>query len=161
MTTRRLFPVLLAALPLFAVAGAAWARETHLPRPMSLATSAKEAQSKGQPLVLLVSLPGCPYCELVRRSYLLPLRDSEALPAMQIDTTDRKTAVADFAGQRSSGHELAKRWQVRVTPTVLFFDAQGKEIAPRLEGVAVPDFYGSYLDERLAQARQALKSSAR
>lgn len=137
------------------------ARDSHLPRPDSLHTHAQQANARGEPLVLLVSLPGCPYCELVRRNYLIPLRESEKLPALQIDTTDRQNRIADFEGKASTGHDLARAWGVKVTPTVLFFDARGKEVAPRLEGVAVPDFYGSYLEERLKQAREALKPSAR
>jgi hypothetical protein len=46
-----------------------------------------------------------------------------------------------------------------LTPTVLFLGRQ--ELAERLVGVAVPDFDGAYLDERLATARQALTAHKR
>lgn len=141
--------------PLFAQA-----RDTHLPRPRSLPASARAAVALGQPLVLLVSLPGCPYCEVVRRNYLLPMRTSDGLHAMQIDVNDRRNTIIDFNGQPSNAYELTRRWKARVTPTVLFLDAQGREIAPRIEGVAVVDFFGAYLEERLTQARQALQGAA-
>ena len=44
---------------------------------------------------------------------------------------------------------------------VLFLGRQGQALAERLVGVAVPDFYGAYLDERLATARQALAAHKR
>ena len=142
------------------IAMAAWAaqahtRETHLPRPKSLAKAALLAQAAGGPLVLLVSLPGCPYCELVRRNYLQPMREQDGLAAWQIEIKD-KNAIEGFDGLPTTPMALARQWAVKITPTVFFLDAQGREIAPRLEGVAVADFYGMYLEERLKQSREAL-----
>lgn len=134
------------------------ARNTALPVPASLQAAARQAVTAREPLVVLVSLPGCPYCELVRNNYLLPLR-GEGLHAWQIDVTDRKTPVAGFAGEASSGAELARQWKARFTPTVLFFDATGAELAPRLVGIAVPDMYGAYLDDALAAARKRLSET--
>jgi thioredoxin-related protein len=142
-----------------ALAASAQARDSHLPRPASLAQSAQAAAMKGDPLVVLVSLPGCPYCELVRRNYLIPMRQSDGLHAVQVDVTDRRNKVLDFAGQTSTGYALSRAWRTQVTPTVLFFNAQGTEIAPRIEGVAVVDFFGSYLEERLNSARERLRSA--
>lgn len=48
-----------------------------------------------------------------------------------------------------------------MTPTVLLLGRQGQALAERLVGVAVPDFDGAYLDERLATARQALAAHKR
>ena len=42
------------------------------------------------------------------------------------------------------------------TPTVLFLGPQGQELAKRLVGNAVPDFYDAYLEDRLATARTAV-----
>jgi thioredoxin-related protein len=81
---------------------------------------------------------------------------AEGLHAWQIDVTDDRRPVRDFGGKASTDAQLARQWQARFTPTVLFFDAQGREVAQRLVGVAVPDFYGTYLDAELAAARKAL-----
>jgi hypothetical protein len=40
---------------------------------------------------------------------------------------------------------------------VLFFGAKGKEVAERLEGGYIPDFYGAYLEQRLQVARALTK----
>ena len=68
--------------------------------------------------------------------------------------------MRDFQGQASTGAALAAQWKIRVTPTILFFDAAGNEIAARLEGIAVPDFYGAYLDEALIAGRKWLKGKS-
>jgi hypothetical protein len=39
---------------------------------------------------------------------------------------------------------------------VLFFGKGGSEVAQRLVGASIPDFYGAYLEERLRQARTGL-----
>ena len=131
------------------------AKDTHLPPAQDLRALAKMQEGKREPLVILVSLPHCPYCELVRRSYLLPYRAEGLLQSWQVDTTDHSVLI-DFAGKTTSKAAWAKAQRIRVTPTVLFLDSAGKEIAPRIEGASVPDFYGAYLDERLATARRTL-----
>ena len=158
-SSRREFAAVMAATVVVCALGVspAFAADTALPVPTSLPKAATLAVGKGEPLVLLVSLPGCPYCEMVRRSYLLPMR-VEGLPAWQINTTDATSPLEGFNGQRSSGAEFTREWSIRLTPTVLFLDASGRELAPRLEGFTGPDFYGAYLNEALANARKALKS---
>lgn len=138
-------------------ASAAQARDSALPVPGALRDEGRRAVQGGNPLVLLATLPGCPYCELVRRNYLLPMR-SEGLPAWQFDVTDRQTPILDFNEERSHGAALSARWNARFTPTVLFLGADGRELAERLVGVAVPDFYGAYLEAALAAARETLRA---
>ncbi len=133
----------------------ALAADTALPVPPSLPMAAQAAAAKGEPLVLLISLPGCPYCELVRRNYLLPMR-AEGLHAWQINITDRRASLTGFDGKPVSPEVQAGLWKSTFTPTVLFLGPAGQMLAPPLVGIAVPDFYGAYLDERLATARKAL-----
>ena len=87
-------------------------------------------------------------------------RRAEGLHAWQIDVLDRRQPIRDFGGQASTGAALATRWQARFTPTVLFLDQQCRELAGRLVGVAVPDFYGAYPDQALAEARHPLSRPA-
>ena len=56
---------------------------------------------------------------------------------------------------------IAGRYKVHVTPTVLFVDSHGEEIAKRLVGVASLDFYGGYLDAALVQSRNRLHELGR
>ena len=136
----------------------AYADESALPVPDSLPEVAAAAARLGEPLVLLISLARCPYCELVRRNYLLPARQ-QGVAAWQINLGDRLRVLVGFDGQASHAAEQISRWKVRLAPTVLFLDPQGQELAERLRGIASVDFYGAYLDERLALARQALRSA--
>ncbi|MES2363962.1 MAG: hypothetical protein V4646_19485 [Pseudomonadota bacterium] len=137
----------------------AFAKDSALPVPSSLPLAAAAAAAKGEPLVLLVSLPGCPFCELVRRNYLLPARSDSGLQAWQLDITNNSTPLLAFGGKTTTAALQISAWKATFTPTVLFLGPQGQELAERLVGIAVPDFYGAYLEERLLTARKALLAS--
>ena len=127
-----------------------------LPTPASLRGAALAAAARGEPLVVMTTLTGCPYCDLVRNHYLLPLRKEGQLHAVQLDVRDRRSPLQGFKGETLTPAEQARLWKARFAPTVLFLGPEGQELAERLVGVAVPDFYGEYLDARLAQARRKL-----
>lgn len=154
---RRRELVLAAAFLAAATTPSAWAAEAVLPSPDSLADELAQAQKIGQPLVVMVSLEGCPPCRLARNSYLAPLRQQGGVPVFQINMRSN-ALVHDFMGNRLTHDQLVQAWKVRVAPTVLFFGPRGKEVAERLEGGYIADFYGAYLDQRLEQARASFKA---
>ena len=132
--------------------GGGHASGSSLPQSRSLAQELALAQKLRQPLVVMVSLHGCPFCDVVRNSHLAPMLRREGLPVTQVDM--RSEAMTEsFAGVPVSHDRLVRNWNVTVAPTVLFFGKGGVEIADRLEGGYLPDFYGSYLDDRLLAAR--------
>jgi len=130
---------------------------TALPSPASLRAAAQAAAAKGEPLVLMTTVAGCPFCNLVRNHHLLPMLRAGQVQAVQLDIRDRRSNLQGFSGNTTTPAEQATVWKARFAPTVLFFGPQGQELAERLVGVAVPDFYGEYLEARLAEARSKLK----
>jgi len=128
-----------------------------LPSPASLRAAAQAAAAKGEPLVLMTTLAGCPYCDLVRNHHLLPMLRAGQVQAVQLDIRDRRSNLQDFAGNTTTPAEQVAAWKARFAPTVLFLGPQGQELAERLVGVAVPDFYGEYLEARLTEARAKLR----
>ena len=128
-----------------------------LPVPRSLRAAAQAAATRGEPLVVMTTLQGCVYCDLVRNSHLVPMLKEGAVIAVQVDVRDRATTMQGFDGETTTPAALTDGWKARFTPTVMFFGPDGRERAERLVGVAVPDFYRDYLEGRLASARQALK----
>lgn len=148
----------LACAVLTCVAHAEPARAT-LPAADDLASDGRTALRRGVPLVILFSLPGCAYCEVVRRHYLLPLaREGAAGERPLVREADLSSAapLRGFDGEAGSGSALGKRYGIRVAPSVLVLDGRGRQLAPVLEGGDVAGMYGAYLDETLAAARRAL-----
>jgi thioredoxin-related protein len=125
-----------------------------LPVPSSLRAAAQAANALREPLVVMVTLKGCAFCDVVRNNYLLPLHRRGEVQAVQIDMLDRTNPLQNLQGTTTTPYEQARQWKVKMAPTLLFINPQGQELAERLEGVGVADFYGAYLDQRLQTARQ-------
>lgn len=126
-----------------------------LPAAQSLGDELRQALSRGQPLLVMVSLEGCPFCRIARENYLNPLRERTGLPVVQVDMRS-KQMLKNFQGAQQTHDEWIRALNVRVAPTVLFFGRGGTEIVERMAGGYIPDFYGAYLDERLRQAKALL-----
>jgi hypothetical protein len=129
-----------------------------LPPARSLPDELAAALRQGQPLLVMVSLEGCPFCRIARQSHLAPMhREGGAI--VQVDMRSAQ-AVRDFDGRMTTHDALVQRWRVPVAPTLLFFGPGGQEVAERMEGAYQPDFYGPYLDDRLDKARSAIRRPA-
>lgn len=135
--------------------GLARAAPASLPTAVSLADELAQALKNGSPLLVMVSLEGCPFCKVARENYLVPMREQQGLAVVQLDMRSSR-AIKDFKGATLTQDELIRSWRIKVAPSVLFFGRGGVEIAERLVGGYIPDFYGAYLDDRLRVARAAL-----
>lgn len=154
MNTRR------AALRSMAGGVVAWAVQQSfasplaLPRPASLRAELERALGARMALVLMVSLDGCPYCKLARDSYLIPLR-AGGQPVFQLELIGN-IPLLDLRGRETTHSQVAREFNVRIAPTLLFLGRGGAEAAARLTGVASPDFYGAYLHERVETANRSV-----
>jgi thioredoxin-related protein len=148
---------LLAAAALFPVVQIAHAAPITLPSAVSLPDELKVALASGSPLLVMVSLEGCPFCRVARESYFGPMRERHGLPVVQVDMRS-KQMLRNLQGVMQTHDEWIRAMGVKVAPTVLFFGRGGTEIVERMTGGYIPDFYGGYLDERLRQAKASLAS---
>jgi hypothetical protein len=154
MSSRRLLLKGLAATVCGASTNIVLANPVALPTTESLRASLTLALQLKQPLVVMVSLHGCPFCKVVRENYLQPLR-ATGLQVVQIDMRD-SSSLLDFDGNQLTQDAWIRKQSIKLAPTVLFFGAQGREVASRLKGAYLPDFYGAYLDDQLTIARRAV-----
>lgn len=129
----------------------------HLPAVTDVGAQSADAAQRGEPLVVLVSLPGCSYCDTVRRNYLGPQATAGEITAREIDMT-ADTPIRDVDGTMTTAKQWARAHNISVAPTVLFLDRHGRNLASPLRGMQ-PDFYGAYLEQAIDEART--KVSAR
>lgn len=127
-----------------------------LPVPGSLQDELAAALAASQPLVLMVSLDGCPYCRIARENYLEPLRVEQGLRVVQINM-QHKTLLKDLQGVAKTHEQHIAELKVNLAPTLIFYGRRGVEVAERLVGIGSEDFYGAYLDQRLESARAAVR----
>jgi thioredoxin-related protein len=117
-------------------------------------------RNDGTPLVLVVWAHDCPYCKVLDEQILRPLQASGELAGRallrKIDLDG--AGLVDFDGQRIDSWSFANRYRAQLTPTVLFLDADGNELAERMVGISNVDFYPAYLDRAIDAAGKRLRA---
>lgn len=124
----------------------------------NLQTDAQTAQQLNKPLVIYVAAAYCTYCLRLERDVLNTVAASSAYQHIVLRRLlrDDTRPIIDFDGQGQSPASWVTRHDVPLSPTLLFVNARGEEIAPRLVGYQGPEFYWYYLDERIALATENL-----
>ena len=143
--------------------GIAEAAGPELAAPIDLRADSALAAKRGNPLIVMFSLPECQYCVVVRRNYLAPLtrmpREADRLVVRELELVGTAT-FAGFHGEQTNGSMLAARYGLRMAPAVIMLDREGKLLAQPLLGGDVTGMYGAYLDRALDEARAKLATSA-
>ncbi len=130
-----------------------------LPLATDLAADGIDSKRNGAPLIIMLSLQGCPHCDSVRRSHLLPLLNdptSIARPIVRQVEINGSAQLRDFDGSTITHAQFAARRGFKLAPVVMFFGNKGEMLAKPLVGSMIPDFYGAYLDAALTEARANL-----
>lgn len=151
---------LTAAASLFAALSAGAA----VPLASNLSDAGRQALSGCKPLLLEFSALACDYCRLLETEILNPTllnRDYDDRVLMQKLLVDHPEKIRGFNGKPVTPEQLAGRYRVFVTPTLLFVDDRGRELAERMVGVTTLDFYGGYLDNALETAQEKLRQEER
>jgi thioredoxin-related protein len=148
-----------AAVFLLAVSTLAFA-DSSLAKATDLQADAAAARKAGVPIIVLYSLPGCPYCEAIRRSHLTPLA-AEVPPKAIIRQIDLQSSAAlrGFDGKSTTHADFVRARGIKFAPLVSFFGADGQPIGESLVGTMLPDFYGAYLADSLAAATAKVRAS--
>ncbi len=129
-----------------------------------LGQDAAQARARGVPVLVLFSLPGCDYCEQVRRDFLLPMqRDRDAGGTAILRQVDLGSAqpIRDFAGNATTHDAFARSHRITLAPTVKIFDGEGREAAEPLVGMLTRDLYGAYLEHALEKGQARMSSKIR
>ena len=158
MFTRLLAPVFAALLAIgFAPTAPAAERDVSLALATDLARDLADAASDGRALLVLYSLPGCPWCARARREHLGAMaRDPDEQKRVlirEIDITSDAALVAPD-GSRTTHRAFARAHRIRLTPTTGFLARDGSDAAEAIVGYPPAGFYGAYLEQRIEQARR-------
>ena len=146
-------------LSVFMLAGPATGDNVAMKRVSDLRNEARVARADNLILVLEFSSDDCTYCHKLEQLFLLPMqRNAEYDAKILIRTVslDSFETLVDFDGQSMSTADFASRYGVSLTPTLLFLNADGKEMSDKLVGIWSEDFYGGFIDNRIDEAREKL-----
>jgi len=110
----------------------AWFKDSFLDFPEDLT----EATSEEKRLVIFFHQDGCPYCNaLVQRNFSQKEITEKAQKNFDIIAINMwgDRPVTHFDGQQYTEKTFAEKLKVQFTPTIIFFDEQGK-VALRING---------------------------
>jgi len=132
----------------------AWAEE-GVPYARNLQNDGLLANKKNGIVLVMFSGEYCGYCEQVLNEFLIPMsRNPEyqnKLVMRRVDNTGF-TTVKDFDGSVEDHRKFTSEHGIRMVPTVMLFDKNGKQLGKPLVGLTTVDYYGYYLDQAIDAA---------
>jgi len=137
--------------------------ETEVPIAANLQADGQLAHNRQLPILLVFSAIECGYCELLEEEFLQPMllggeyRDKIIIRKLVLDNGSR---LADFSGKPIDATRLSDRYRVYVTPTILFVNEKGTELAERMVGINTPELFGGYLDDCIDTAWLMIRNPA-
>ena len=135
-----------------------------MPVALDLQQDGRLARDRGLPILLNFSAIECSYCDMLEEEFLEPMilggeyRDRIIIRKLILDNGSR---VRDFKGRKLDATDLSDRYRIYVTPTILFVDANGRELAERMIGINTPELYGGYLDACIGTALTGVRNPER
>lgn len=133
----------------------------RIERVENLQALGQRARREGKVILMEVEASDCPYCRRLEEEILKPMlrsgdyADNTLIVQLEIDGYGDLT---DWDGKIITPAEFSGRYGVFVTPTLLFLDGTGQELSKRILGIQSVDFFGAYVDDALAKARQRMQS---
>ena len=121
----------------------------------NLQTFSQQAMSENKVAILYMSATHCVYCMKLNRDVVNPMMGNKGYQKsilLQKLEIDLMSDIINFDGQTVSRDDLIERYNIIATPTLLFVNERGEEIAERLEGYQSEEFYWYYLDKSIEQA---------
>jgi len=141
------------------VASTAVATEAFIPTVKDIRILKQQAEQSEMPVLLLFTSEDCEFCEAIRQNYLLPMmRSSDYRDAILFRQLymDEFRLMRNDQGRLVGGDQLALDFKVSVSPTILFLDANGHEVAERIVGVSGADYFDKTLQLHISQATQSM-----
>lgn len=113
---------------------------------------ARAAAKRRVPILVLFSSPSCPYCDRVKREYLIPMykdpayRDRVVIREVSVDAA---TPLKGFNGNSTTQGAFSADHKVFMVPTVKVFDTRGEPAGDAIVGLLSPDYYFGYLENAI------------
>jgi len=113
---------------------------------------ASTAAKRQVPILVVFTSPHCPYCERVKREYLIPMHKDPAYRSRVIIrevTMGATDPLVGFDGTTTTEGAFAAAHKVFMVPTVQVLDTQGNNVGDAIVGLLIPDYYFGYLESAI------------
>ena len=161
---RQLYKPLLSLCGLFVLAVAALQAAIDVPVAGNLQQDGQTALDSRLPVMLVFSAISCSHCDELEEEFIRPMllggEYSDRILIRKL-LLDNGSSLNDFAGRRRSVEDFARSYGVYVTPTILFVDHTGRQLAERMVGINTIEMYGGYLDQCIDTALMHIREPER
>ncbi len=121
---------------------------------------AEQARVQQKLIMLEVSATYCSYCLKLEEEIIKPMLrsgDYDANVLIRKFDIDDFSESRDFNGSLISSASLARRWDIKITPTIIFLNSQNQEVSERILGVNSLDYFGGYVDDAIDLGLAAIR----
>ncbi|MCK5727279.1 MAG: thioredoxin fold domain-containing protein [Thiotrichaceae bacterium] len=134
--------------------------KVHIEKVKNFQVLSQLMHEKKLPLLLAITASHCPYCLQLEDEFLRPMilsgeyNDQILIRELVIDL---HSEVIDFDGKKISNNQFTTRYNANMTPTMIFIDEKGKEVAEKIVGINTPNLFGAYIDIEITKALAKVK----
>lgn len=137
----------------------------HLKELGDMQALGKKSDDTDLPIMLLFGAEWCEYCELLVEQVFDPmvlggLYDGKVVHMRHVGV-DQDKPIKDWNGNLIKKDKFAYNLDADLTPTVLFLDGSGNEIAPRIVGIQEVTMYTNVIHRSLNLAYLTMGSKMR
>lgn len=135
----------------------AQAGKSHsLPELQNLQTLGEQAKQRQLPILMIFSAEWCEYCEVLKEQVLNPMAINGMYQGkvayLRNVGIDQPEPIPDWNGKLIKKSKWAYQINADLTPTVAFFDGNGKEVAERIVGISEVTLFASLVHSRINDA---------
>ncbi|BCN92329.1 hypothetical protein THMIRHAM_01140 [Thiomicrorhabdus immobilis] len=118
-----------------------------------LQSLAEKSKQQALPIMLMFGAEWCEYCQVLKEQVFNPMALSglyeESVVLMRHVGIDEDQPLIDWHGSPVKKDKWAYQLNADLTPTVLFLDGFGREVAPRIIGISEITMYAGIIHQNL------------
>lgn len=131
----------------------------------NLQALAAESKDKSLPIMLMFGAEWCEYCEVLNEFVFDPMMlggmYEGRVVLMRHVGVDEQALIPDWQGQPIQKSKWAYQIDADLTPTVVFYDGNGEEVAPRIVGISELSLFTGLIHQNLNIAYKNMGLSKR
>ncbi len=140
-------------------------KPTKLTGLMDLQALGQESKQQNLPIMLMFTANWCPFCHTLIDEVLDPMilggqYDGKYMLMRYVDISTSKPIIG-IDGKPIKKRVWAESFRADLVPTILFLDGEGKEVAPRIIGIANIEFYPALIHRNLNIAYKNMNNPLR
>lgn len=121
---------------------------------------AQQSHQTGLPIMLMFGAEWCEFCGLLNEAVLNPMAmnpnyDGKAVLMRHVGV-DEQALIPGFDGKPIKKSQWAYQLNADLTPTVIFIDGNGREVAPRIVGISNIELYAGLIHRNLNMAYEKM-----